>query len=98
MPSHNPLLQLFSFLELLLCLMFDGLVTARPQLIVGYLDDVLHVLEKPNITGSEGWLVRRVLKHCDLLLGQELLDADGNMRRRVSRDPAFSSWSLNDPA
>ena len=78
--------------------MFDGLVTARPQLIVGYLDDVLHVLEKPNITGSGGWLVRRVLKHCDLLLGQELLDADVNMRRRVSRDSAFSSWSLNDPA
>ena len=79
--------------------MFDGLVTARPQLTVGYLDDVLHVLEKPNITGSEGWLVRRVLKHCDhLLLAQELFDADGNMRLRVSRDSAFSSWSLNDPA
>ena len=77
--------------------MFDGLVTARPQLIVGYLD-VLHVLEKSKFTGSEGWLVRRVLKHCDLLLGQELLDADGSMRRHVSRDPAFSSWSLNDPA
>ena len=42
--------------------MFDGLVTARPQLIVGYLDDVLHVLEKSKFTGSEGWLVRRVLK------------------------------------
>ena len=82
----------------LLSLMFDGLVTARPQLIVGYLDDVLHVLEKPKVTGSEGWLVWRVLKHCDLLLGQELLDADGSMRQRVSRDPAFSSWSLNDPA
>ena len=78
--------------------MFDGLVTARPQLIVGYLDDVLHVLEKPKFTESEGWLVRMVLKHCDLLLGQELLDADGSIRRRVSRDPAFSSWSLNDPA
>ena len=25
---------------------------------------------------------------------QELLDPDGSMRQRVSRDPAFSSWSL----
>ena len=57
--------------------MFDGLVTARPQLKVGCLDDVLHGLEKPKVTGSEGWLVRRVLKHCDLLLGQELLYTDG---------------------
>ena len=77
--------------------MFDGLVTARPQLKVGCLD-VLHGLEKPKVTGSEGWLVRRVLKHCDLLLGQELLDTDGSMRQRVGRDPAFSSWSLDDPA
>ena len=46
-PSDTPLLQLLSFPDLLLCLMFDGLVTARPQLKVGYLDDVLHVLEKP---------------------------------------------------
>ena len=78
--------------------MFDDLVTARSQLKVGYLDDVLHVLEKPKVTGSESWLVRRVLKHCDLLLDQELLDTDGSMRQRVGRDPAFSSWSLNDPA
>ena len=41
--------------------MFDDLVTARSQLKVGYLDDVLHVLEKPKVTGSESWLVRRVL-------------------------------------
>ena len=78
--------------------MFDGLVTARPQLKVGCLDDVLHGLEKPKVTGSEGWLVRRVLKHCDLPFGQELLDTDGSMRQRVGRDPAFSSWSLTDPA
>ena len=78
--------------------MFDGLVTARPQLKVRCPDDVLHVLEKAKVTGSEGWLVRRVFKHCDLLLGQELLDTDGSMRQRVGRDPAFSSWSLNDPA
>ena len=78
--------------------MFDSLVTARSQLKVGCLDDVLHGLEKPKVTGSEGWLVRRVLKHCDLLLGQELLDTDGSMRQRVGRDPAFSSWSLTDPA
>ena len=78
--------------------MFDGLVTARSQLKVGCLDDVLHGLEKPKVTGSEGWLVRRVLKHCDLLLGQELLDTDGSMRQRVGRDPAFSSWSFTDPA
>ena len=78
--------------------MFDGLVTARPQLKVGCLDDVLHGLEKPKVTGSEGWLVRRMLKHCDLLFGQELLDTDGSMRQRVGRDPAFSSWSLTDPA
>ena len=78
--------------------MFDGLVTARPQLKVGCLDDVLHGLEKPKVTGSDGWLVRRVLKHCDLLLGQELPDTDGSMRQRVGRDPAFSSWSLTDPA
>ena len=78
--------------------MFDDLVTARSQLKVGYLDDVLHVLKKPKVTGSESWLVRRVLKHCDLLLDQELLDTDGSMCRRVGRDPAFSSWSLNDPA
>ena len=81
-----------------LCLMFDGLVTARPQLKVGYLDDVLHVLEKPKVTESEGWLVRRVLKHCDLLLDQELPDTDDSMRQRVGRHPAFSSWSLNDSA
>ena len=95
MPSDTP--QLLSFPELLLGMMFYGLVTAKSQLIVGYLDDVLHVLKKPNITGSEGWLVRRMLKHCDLFPGQELLEAEGSMRRRVSRDPAFSSWSLNDP-
>ena len=77
--------------------MFDDLVTARSQLKVGYLDDVLHVLEKPKVTGSVSWLVRRVLKHYDLLLDQELLDTGGSMRRRVGRDPAFSSWSLNDP-
>ena len=54
MPSDTPLLQLLSFLELLLCLMFYGLVTAKPQLIVGYLDDVLRVLEKSKFTGNEG--------------------------------------------
>ena len=78
--------------------MFDGLVTAGPQLIVGFLDNVLHVLEKPKVTGSEGCLVRKVLKHCDLLLGQELLYTDGNMRQRVGCHPEFSSWSLNDSA
>ena len=88
MPSDIPLLQLLSFPELLFGLMFYGLVTAKPRLIVGYLDDVLRVLEKSKFTGSEGWLVRRILKHCDLLLGQELLEAEGSMRRRVSRDPA----------
>ena len=97
MPSDTPLLQLLSFPELLLCLIFYGLVTAKPQLKVGYLDDDVHVLEQSKFTGSEGWLVQRVLKHCDLLLGQKLLEAEGSMRRRVSRDPAFSSWSLNDP-
>ena len=71
--------------------MFDGLVTARSHLNVGCLDDVLHGLEKPKVTGSEGWLVRRMLKHCELLLGQELLDTDGSMCQRVGRDPAFSS-------
>ena len=96
-PSDTPLLQLLSVLELLLALTFYGLVTAKPQLIVGYLDDILHVLEKTKFTGSEGWLVRRMLKYCDLLLGQELLQAEGSMRWRVSRDPALSSWSLNDP-
>ena len=56
------------------------------------------VWKKTKVTGSEGWLVRRVFKHCDLLLGQELLDTDGSMRQRVGRDPAFSFWSLTDPA
>ena len=96
--KRHPATAIVSFLELFLSLMFDGLVTARPQLIVGYLDDVLHVLEKPKVPGSEGWLVRRVLKYCDLLLAKNCLTLMEACASALVRDPAFSSWSLNDPA